>query len=72
MPLAAGVIAAVVLVSGVVRSGASSECSKSGGPRTGSPLGPSRHAWANDRRRLAMVFAAGKVTMTLALVRQRP
>jgi hypothetical protein len=90
-----GLIAAVVLVIGVMRSGASSACSKGGGPRNGSPLGPSRtttvagaqaaagfpvlvphvqaarpanltRAWVDDRRRVALVFAAGKVTITLA------
>jgi hypothetical protein len=90
-----GLIVAVVLVSGVMRSASSSECSKGGGPRNGSPLGPSRtttlagaqvaagfpvlvphvqaarpanltHAWVDDRRRVALVFAAGKVTITLA------
>jgi hypothetical protein len=90
-----GLIAAVVLISGVLRSGGSAECSKGGGPRNGSPLGLSRtttvpdaqaaagfpvlvphvqaarpanltHAWIDDRRRVAQVFAGGKVTITLA------
>ncbi len=91
-----GLVTAVVLVtSGVLRSGGSSDCSKGGGPRNGSPLGPSRlttapdaqaaagfpvlvphvpaarpanltRAWVDDRRRVAMVFAAGKVTITFA------
>ena len=90
-----GLIAAVVLISGVLGSGGSTECSKGGGPRNGSPLGLSRtttvpdaqaaarfpvlvphvqaarpanltHAWVDDRRRVALVFAGGKVTITLA------
>jgi hypothetical protein len=90
-----GLIATVVLVSGVLSSGGSTECSKGGGPRNGSPLGPSRtttpadaqaaagfpvlvphvpaarpanltHAWIDDRRHVALVFAGGKVTIMLA------
>ena len=90
-----GLIAAMVLVSGVLRSNGSAECSKGGGPRNGSPLGPSRtttlagaqaaaefpvlvpnvqaarianlsHAWVDDQRQVALVFAAGKVKITLA------
>jgi hypothetical protein len=90
-----GLTAAVVLGSGVLRSGGSTECSRISGPRNGSPLGPSRtttladaqaaagfpvlvphvpaarpanltHAWIDDRRHVALVFAAGKVTITLA------
>ena len=80
---------------GVLGSGGSTECSKGGGPRNGSPLGSSRtttapdaqatagfpvlvphvhaahpanltHAWVDDSRRVALVFAGGKVTITLA------
>jgi hypothetical protein len=88
-------IAAVVLVSGVMRSGGSRECSRLGGPRNGSQLGLGRattiagaqdaagfsllvpqvpaarpanliHVWVDDRRHVALVFAAGKVTIMLA------
>ncbi len=92
-----GPIAAVVLIpGGVLGSGGSTECSKGGGPRNGSPLGSSRtttapgcsgdcripsagsaracgdtppnltHAWVDDSRRVALVFAGGKVTIMLA------
>lgn len=90
-----GLIAAVVLVSGVMRSGGSTECSRLTGPRNGSPLGAGRtttiavaqdtarfpvlvphvpaarpanltHAWIDGRSHVALVFAGGKVTITLA------
>jgi hypothetical protein len=92
---ALGLVAAVVLVSGVTRSGGSVHCSKVAGPRNGSPLGLSKattitgaqdaagfpvliphvpaarlanltRAWVDNRGHVALVFASGKVTITLA------
>ena len=90
-----GLIAAVVLIGGVLGSGGSTECSKGGGRVTAAHSVASRtttapdaqaaagfpvlvphvhaarpanltHAWVDDRRRVALVFAGGKVTITLA------
>jgi hypothetical protein len=91
-----GLIATVVLVSGVLRSGSATECSKLARPQNGSPLMSSTmttpvgaqaaagfpvllphvqaarpanltHTWVDDRhRRVALVFAGGKVTIVLA------
>jgi hypothetical protein len=90
-----GLILAIVLVTGVMRSGGSARCSIVAGPRNGSPLFGGRittvagaqeaagfpvlvpdvqaarlanltHTWVNDQGYVALVFAAGKVTITLA------
>jgi hypothetical protein len=90
-----GLIAVVVLVSGVTESGGPAQCSKVAGPRDGSPLFSGTattptsaqavagfpvlvphvqqarpedltHTWVDDRHHVALVFAAGKVTIMLA------